>query len=86
MIASAYGCRANTLNALARLPARAPAGIVFNEHTEQDGAVVFRHACKLGLEGTGPIGRPAGRSNRRRPGGAELGVARNRRPPRKHRD
>jgi len=31
--------------------ARAPAGIVFNEHTGEDGAVVFRHACKLGLEG-----------------------------------
>jgi bifunctional non-homologous end joining protein LigD len=36
---------------LARLLARAPAGIVFNEHTDEDGAVVFRHACKLGLEG-----------------------------------
>jgi bifunctional non-homologous end joining protein LigD len=36
---------------LARLLARAPIGIVFNEHTDQDGAVVFRHACKLGLEG-----------------------------------
>jgi bifunctional non-homologous end joining protein LigD len=36
---------------LARLLARAPIGIVFNEHTDHDGAVVFRHACKLGLEG-----------------------------------
>jgi bifunctional non-homologous end joining protein LigD len=36
---------------LAKLLPRAPAGIVFNEHTEEDGAVVFRHACKLGLEG-----------------------------------
>jgi bifunctional non-homologous end joining protein LigD len=36
---------------LARLLARAPAGIAFNEHTDEDGAVVFRHACKLGLEG-----------------------------------
>jgi hypothetical protein len=36
---------------LARLLARAPAGILFNEHTNEDGAVVFRHACKLGLEG-----------------------------------
>jgi bifunctional non-homologous end joining protein LigD len=27
------------------------AGIVFNEHTDDDGATVFRHACKLGLEG-----------------------------------
>jgi bifunctional non-homologous end joining protein LigD len=36
---------------LARLLARPPAGIVYNEHTEEDGAVVFRHACKLGFEG-----------------------------------
>jgi hypothetical protein len=36
---------------LARLLARKPAGIVFNEHTDEDGATVFRHACKLGLEG-----------------------------------
>jgi bifunctional non-homologous end joining protein LigD len=36
---------------LARLLARAPLGIVFSEHTDQDGATVFRHACKLGLEG-----------------------------------
>jgi hypothetical protein len=34
-----------------RLLTRAPAGIVFNEHTDEDGAVVFRHACKLRLEG-----------------------------------
>jgi bifunctional non-homologous end joining protein LigD len=26
-------------------------GIIFNEHTDEDGATVFRHACKLGLEG-----------------------------------
>jgi hypothetical protein len=25
--------------------------IVFSEHTDQEGATVFRHACKLGLEG-----------------------------------
>jgi bifunctional non-homologous end joining protein LigD len=36
---------------LARLLARASTGIVFNEHTDEEGAVVFRHACKLGLEG-----------------------------------
>jgi bifunctional non-homologous end joining protein LigD len=36
---------------LARLLARASTGIVFNEHTDEDGAVVVRHACKLGLEG-----------------------------------
>jgi bifunctional non-homologous end joining protein LigD len=36
---------------LAKLLVRAPVGIVFNEHTDEDGAVVFRHACKLGFEG-----------------------------------
>jgi bifunctional non-homologous end joining protein LigD len=36
---------------LARLLARAPAGITLNEHTDEDGAVVFLHACKMGLEG-----------------------------------
>jgi bifunctional non-homologous end joining protein LigD len=36
---------------LVRLLARAPAGIVFNEHAEEDGAVVFRHSCMMGLEG-----------------------------------
>jgi bifunctional non-homologous end joining protein LigD len=36
---------------LAKLLGRKPAGIVFNEHTEVDGALVFRHACKLGFEG-----------------------------------
>jgi bifunctional non-homologous end joining protein LigD len=36
---------------LARPLARAPIGIVYSEHPEEDGAVVFRHACKLGLEG-----------------------------------
>jgi hypothetical protein len=28
-----------------------PGGILFNEHTDEDGATVFRHACKLGFEG-----------------------------------
>jgi bifunctional non-homologous end joining protein LigD len=36
---------------LARLLARKPAGILFNEHTDEEGVTVFRHACKLGLEG-----------------------------------
>jgi bifunctional non-homologous end joining protein LigD len=36
---------------LARLLTRAPLGIVFSEHTDQEDATVFRHACKLGLEG-----------------------------------
>jgi bifunctional non-homologous end joining protein LigD len=28
-----------------------PAGIVYNEHLEGDGAMIFRHACRLGCEG-----------------------------------
>jgi bifunctional non-homologous end joining protein LigD len=36
---------------LASLLARAGAGIRLNEHIEGDGPLVFRHACKLGLEG-----------------------------------
>jgi ATP-dependent DNA ligase len=26
-------------------------GIVLSDHTDEDGATIFRHACKLGLEG-----------------------------------
>jgi bifunctional non-homologous end joining protein LigD len=33
------------------LLARKPAGIVLKEHTDEDGATVFRHVCKLGPEG-----------------------------------
>jgi len=36
---------------LARLVDRRLTGIVMNEHTDEDGATVFRHACKLGFEG-----------------------------------
>jgi bifunctional non-homologous end joining protein LigD len=36
---------------LARLLAGLAAGIVFNEHTDVDGATVFQQACKMGLEG-----------------------------------
>ncbi len=36
---------------LARLLARVRAGIALNEHTDENGAVVFLHACKMGLEG-----------------------------------
>jgi ATP-dependent DNA ligase len=36
---------------LAKLLARKPIAIRFNEHTDEDGATVFRHACKLGFEG-----------------------------------
>jgi len=40
---------------LAKLLARKPVAIaiVFNEHTNEDGATVFRHACMMGLEGIG---------------------------------
>jgi bifunctional non-homologous end joining protein LigD len=36
---------------LEKLLTRAPAALIFNEHTAEDGAVVFRHACMMGLEG-----------------------------------
>jgi bifunctional non-homologous end joining protein LigD len=29
----------------------APHGILYNEHMEGDGAMIFHHACKLGCEG-----------------------------------
>jgi bifunctional non-homologous end joining protein LigD len=36
---------------LARLLRGIEAGIVLNDHIAEDGAIVFAHACKLGLEG-----------------------------------
>jgi bifunctional non-homologous end joining protein LigD len=36
---------------LATVLARVGHGIWFNDHIEDDGPTVFRHACKLGLEG-----------------------------------
>jgi bifunctional non-homologous end joining protein LigD len=36
---------------LAKLLARSRSGIVFNDHSDEDGLTFFRHACKLGLEG-----------------------------------
>ena len=36
---------------LEKLLAGAAAGIVFNKHTDQDGATVFEHACRFGFEG-----------------------------------
>jgi bifunctional non-homologous end joining protein LigD len=36
---------------LAKLLARSRSGIVFNDHSDDDGAIIFHHACKLGLEG-----------------------------------
>jgi bifunctional non-homologous end joining protein LigD len=48
---------------LARLLGRRRLGIVFSEHTDEDGALLFIHACRMGLEGAlpvGPAGRPSG--------------------------
>jgi bifunctional non-homologous end joining protein LigD len=36
---------------LARLLARRRVGIVLSEHTADDGATIFRQACRMGLEG-----------------------------------
>ena len=36
---------------LRKLLARRRAGIVYNEHLDGDGAMIFQHACRLGLEG-----------------------------------
>jgi bifunctional non-homologous end joining protein LigD len=36
---------------LAKLLGRSRSGIVFKNHSDEDGATIFRHACKLGLEG-----------------------------------
>jgi bifunctional non-homologous end joining protein LigD len=36
---------------LAKVLAKAPAGIRYSEHIEGDGAAIFAHACKLGAEG-----------------------------------
>jgi bifunctional non-homologous end joining protein LigD len=36
---------------LERLLAGSAGGIVFNEHTDEDGETVFQHACKLGAGG-----------------------------------
>jgi bifunctional non-homologous end joining protein LigD len=36
---------------MARLLGKRRVGIVLSEHTNEDGATVFQHACKMGLEG-----------------------------------
>src|SRR3569833_2326687 len=36
---------------LMKLIGRKPAGILYNEHIEDDGETVFRHACLIGCEG-----------------------------------
>jgi bifunctional non-homologous end joining protein LigD len=50
---------------LAMILAKAGSGIRFNEHMEGDGETVFRHACKLGLEGAAMRVSEAARSNTR---------------------
>ena len=55
---------------LASVLAKANQGIRFNDHIQyDDGEIVFRHACKMGLEGicrsgrtrpTAPVARPTG--------------------------
>jgi ATP-dependent DNA ligase len=36
---------------LARLLGKRRLGIVLSDHTDEDGATVFQHACRMGLEG-----------------------------------
>jgi bifunctional non-homologous end joining protein LigD len=54
-----------------RLPAKLLKGsrlsIVLNEHYEEDGAIVFREACKLGCEGivSKRLGSPIARGTHR---------------------
>jgi bifunctional non-homologous end joining protein LigD len=36
---------------LARLLGNRQIGIVLSPHTDEDGATIFKHACKMGLEG-----------------------------------
>ena len=36
---------------LASLPSKRRLGIVLSEHTDEDGATIFRQACVMGLEG-----------------------------------
>jgi ATP-dependent DNA ligase len=36
---------------LAKLLVRSRSGIVFNDHTDDDGAAIFEQACRMGLEG-----------------------------------
>jgi ATP-dependent DNA ligase len=44
--------RLRSATTLATIIAKTAAGLRFNEHMEEeDGPLVFKHACKLGLEG-----------------------------------
>jgi ATP-dependent DNA ligase len=51
---------------LARLLGRRRIGIVFSEHTDEDGALLFVHACLMGLETScrSGLARPIGWARR----------------------
>jgi bifunctional non-homologous end joining protein LigD len=51
---------------LARLLGGRWLGIVLSDHTDEDGAVIFRHACLMGLKGivSKRRARPTGRGLR----------------------
>jgi bifunctional non-homologous end joining protein LigD len=51
---------------LPRLLVRKPVAIAFNEHTDEAGATIFRHARKFGLEGIVSKRLAAPRSGRSR--------------------
>ena len=62
--------------ALAKLLRHAKTGLLLNDHVDEPGNVVFRHACKMGLEGivSKRLGSPY-RSGRSRHWSGEAGTA-----------
>jgi bifunctional non-homologous end joining protein LigD len=50
-----FACGAGISRSLRAKPAkllvRSCSGIVFNDHTDEDGAAIFLQACRMGLEG-----------------------------------
>ncbi len=50
---------------LDRLLRKAKPGLRLNEHIDEPGDIVFRHACKLGLEGATPLDVAMGRPRER---------------------
>jgi hypothetical protein len=44
-------CRSSRARRCWRGCCGSPAGIVSNEHTDEDGPTVFEHACRFGFEG-----------------------------------
>jgi hypothetical protein len=51
LISLIYGAKQPEQDENRSIVAKSGPGIRFNEHMEGDGETVFRHACKLGLEG-----------------------------------